>query len=79
MSAPDLPAGVIATVVKYDRGWLLLDRKPALVAGDGVLLGYQERPICGAKVTRVQGQRIQTDFSLFFASPGDQLLEGADL
>ena len=65
---------LLATVTGYRSGWLHLDRRPACDPGDPVLLGYEGRAICGAIVAEVRGAKVRTDFGLFFATPGDDLL-----
>lgn len=67
-------ADLLAEVDRYERGWLVLDRSPDIRPGDPICLGFMGRPICGAVVTEVKGNRIRTDFNLFFAVQGDDIL-----
>lgn len=73
-----LPEGVLARVVKFVNGCLVMDRETDLAVGDTLLLAYLGRPICGAKVVWIEGVCVRTDFNLFFASPGDCIMKGKD-
>lgn len=70
-------ANLLAEVDRYERGWLWLDRTPDVRPGDDVWLAFMGRPICSAVVAQVNGTRIKTDFNLFFAVRGDDLLASA--
>lgn len=70
-------ADLLAIVERFERGWLLLDRAPDVRPGDEVFLGFQAKPICSAIVLSVKGTRLKTDFNLFFAGQGDDLLRGS--
>lgn len=67
-------ADLLAKVDRYERGWIVLDRRIYVAPGDNICLGFMGRPICGAVVTEVGSNRIRTDFNLFFAVQGDDIL-----
>lgn len=65
---------VVAKVLTYKNGALLLDREVTTAPGDTIFLGHHGRPMCTLTVVSCKNKELRTDFKTFFACRDDEIL-----